>query len=111
MDPPAGLNQEEKPPVSTAPSDQGDVITLSSPTTKNESDPKEHQEDTHNPMDVDAQNHQSEPPYSVFSQRYKWFIIALAAFAGLFSPLGSSIYFPVIPTLTKAFHKTTQQIK
>src|SRR5258708_40252569 len=110
MDAPAGLNQD-KVLVSTA--SQGDVTTLSYLTTKNESDPNGlHQENTHNQTDVDAHNYQSKPPYSVFSQRYKWFVIALVAtYVGLFLPLGSSIYFPVIPTLTKAFHKTTQQIK
>lgn len=27
------------------------------------------------------------PPYSVFSNRKKWFIITLAAYAGMFSPV------------------------
>ena|SRR5258708_5776784 len=59
MDAPAGLNQD-KALVSTV--SQGDVTTLSSLATKNESDPDGlHQKDTHNPTDVDAHNHQSEP--------------------------------------------------
>lgn len=50
-------------------------------------------------------------PYSVFSKRQKWAIICLAAFSGIFSPLGAFVYLPALPTLTKAFHTTTQKIK
>jgi hypothetical protein len=50
-------------------------------------------------------------PYSVFSSSQKWAIVILATFAGLFSPLGSSIYFPAIPSLAKAFYRSTQDIK
>lgn len=49
--------------------------------------------------------------YSVFTMRQKWAIVVLVACAGLFSPLGANIYFPAIPTLARAFHKTTQDIK
>lgn len=50
-------------------------------------------------------------PYSVFTTSQKWAIVVLATFAGIFSPLAASIYFPAIPTLATAFHKSTQSIK
>lgn len=89
------------PVISTVPSDQGDAISVASASTKNESASRKPQEE---------EKDQYEPPYSVFSHQYKWFIVSLAAYAGMFSPLAANIYFPAIPTLTKAFHKTTQQI-
>ena len=88
------------------------AISVASASTKSESDSRKPQEEERRkPHDVGSHKHQSEPPYSVFSHQYKWFIISLAAYAGMFSPLAANIYFPAIPTLTKAFHKTTQQIK
>ncbi|KAJ7121965.1 major facilitator superfamily domain-containing protein [Mycena crocata] len=49
-------------------------------------------------------------PYSIYTSREKWFIVALIAFGGLFSPLSSNIYFPVIPTLSEVFHKSIELI-
>lgn len=51
------------------------------------------------------------PPYSVFVKSQKWAIVFLATFATMISPLAASIYFPAIPSLANAFHKTTQDIK
>lgn len=34
----------------------------------------------------------------------------LTAFSGLFSPLTANIYFPAIPAISKAFHKSTELI-
>lgn len=39
------------------------------------------------------------PPYSIFTRRQKRYIVFLAAFAGLFSPLSANIYFPALNTL------------
>ncbi|KAJ7090856.1 MFS general substrate transporter [Mycena belliarum] len=49
-------------------------------------------------------------PYSIYTRRGKWFIVALTAFGGLFSPLSSNIYFPAIPTLASVFHKSVELI-
>ncbi|KAF9550043.1 MFS general substrate transporter [Agrocybe pediades] len=49
-------------------------------------------------------------PPSQFSKREKWFIVILTACVGLFSPLTATIYYPAIPLLTKAFHKSTELI-
>ncbi|KAF7357908.1 MFS general substrate transporter [Mycena venus] len=51
-----------------------------------------------------------EEPYSIFTAREKWFIVSLVAFGGLFSPLSANIYFPAIPTLAVAFHKSIELI-
>ncbi|KAJ7656393.1 MFS general substrate transporter [Mycena polygramma] len=53
---------------------------------------------------------QSEEPYSIFTQREKWFIVSLIAFGGLFSPLSANIYFPAIPAIAEAFHKSVELI-
>ncbi|KAI0328529.1 MFS general substrate transporter [Cubamyces sp. BRFM 1775] len=55
----------------------------------------------------------SEPPskpYSVYTSREKWFIVAVAGFAALFSPLTANIYFPAIPTIAAAFHESVELI-
>ncbi|KAJ7502589.1 major facilitator superfamily domain-containing protein [Mycena galericulata] len=49
-------------------------------------------------------------PYSIYTQREKWFIVTLIAFGGFFSPLSSNIYFPVIPTLSVVFHESIELI-
>ncbi|KAF8886057.1 major facilitator superfamily domain-containing protein [Gymnopilus junonius] len=45
-----------------------------------------------------------------FSKKEKWVIVLFTAFAGLFNPLTATIYYPAIPLLTKAFHKSTELI-
>lgn len=39
------------------------------------------------------------PPYSIFTRSQKRYIVFLAAFAGLFSPLSANIYFPALNKL------------
>ncbi|KAL6298706.1 MFS general substrate transporter [Sparassis latifolia] len=48
--------------------------------------------------------------YSVYTAHEKWFIVGIAAFAGMFSPFTANIYLPAIPTIAKAFHKTIELI-
>ncbi|KDQ60452.1 hypothetical protein JAAARDRAFT_174578 [Jaapia argillacea MUCL 33604] len=48
--------------------------------------------------------------HSVFTKRQKWFIVVMAAIAGMFSPFTINIYFPAIPTIAAAFHKTVELI-
>nr|GAT47577.1 predicted protein [Mycena chlorophos] len=48
--------------------------------------------------------------FSIYTTREKWFIVALIAYGGLFSPLTSNIYFPVIPTLSLVFDKSIELI-
>ncbi|KAJ7762474.1 MFS general substrate transporter [Mycena metata] len=52
----------------------------------------------------------AEEPYSIFTSREKWFIVALVSFGALFSPLSANIYFPAIPTLAVAFDKSIELI-
>ncbi|KAJ3744627.1 MFS general substrate transporter [Lentinula detonsa] len=52
----------------------------------------------------------TERPYSVYTNKEKWFIVTLVSFAGIFSPLTANIYFPAIPTIAVAFHKSTELI-
>ncbi|PVH98443.1 MFS general substrate transporter [Periconia macrospinosa] len=50
----------------------------------------------------------SEPPYSVYTRKEKWVIVALVALAGFYSPLPANIYFPAIPQLSSAFNVTIE---
>ncbi|KAF8973659.1 major facilitator superfamily domain-containing protein [Flammula alnicola] len=45
-----------------------------------------------------------------FSRREKWFIVCFTSFVGVFSPLTANIYLPALPTLSQAFHKSTELI-
>ncbi|KIK68315.1 hypothetical protein GYMLUDRAFT_153793 [Collybiopsis luxurians FD-317 M1] len=49
-------------------------------------------------------------PYSIYTKNEKWFIVLLIAISGLFSPLTTNVYFPAIPTIADAFHKSTELI-
>ncbi|KAF2797294.1 MFS general substrate transporter [Melanomma pulvis-pyrius CBS 109.77] len=52
----------------------------------------------------------NEVPYSIYSRKEKWLIVAMVALAGFYSPLPANIYFPAIPTIAKAFNKSTDLI-
>lgn len=67
-------------------------------------------------------------PYSAFSKNQKWTIVGLVALAAFFrcvccphvlrmyahyrriSPFTANIYFPAIPAMSRAFHKSTELI-
>ncbi|KAJ6536646.1 major facilitator superfamily domain-containing protein [Mycena sp. CBHHK59/15] len=61
------------------------------------------------PPDKEARGEIAEQ-HSIYTSREKWFIVALIAFGGLFSPLSSNIYFPVIPLLSNVFHRPIELI-
>ncbi|KAI0257007.1 MFS general substrate transporter [Lactifluus subvellereus] len=52
----------------------------------------------------------ADQPYSVFTHREKWFIVGIASYAALFSPLTANIYFPAIPVMSRDFHKNVELI-
>ncbi|KAH6972475.1 major facilitator superfamily transporter [Ilyonectria sp. MPI-CAGE-AT-0026] len=64
----------------------------------------ESRQDTHNPFD-DSNTAEAvaepEPPYHIFSQKQKWFVIAIIGVAGLFSGLSSNIFFPSLDAIAK----------
>ncbi|KAH9081526.1 MFS general substrate transporter [Lactarius deliciosus] len=51
-----------------------------------------------------------EIPHSIFTPKEKWFLVSLASLSALFSPFTANIYFPVIPTISKDFHKSIELI-
>ncbi|KAI4958839.1 hypothetical protein J4E86_004447 [Alternaria arbusti] len=51
-----------------------------------------------------------EVPYSIYTSKEKWLIVAMVALAGFYSPLPANIYFPAIPTLARAFNQTSEAI-
>ncbi|KAH6661994.1 major facilitator superfamily domain-containing protein [Halenospora varia] len=52
----------------------------------------------------------SVPPYSTFTKAEKRLICFLIAFAGMFSPLSSFIYYPAITSLSKDLHVSIELI-
>lgn len=72
----------------------------------------EPRQDTQNPFD-DSNTAEAvaepEPPYHIFSQKQKWFVIAIIGVAGLFSGLSSNIFFPSLDAIarvnTPLFHE------
>ncbi|KAG0702021.1 hypothetical protein DFH29DRAFT_526748 [Suillus ampliporus] len=49
-------------------------------------------------------------PYSIYTRPEKWLIVVIASLAALFSPLTANVYFPAIPTIAAAFHKSIESI-
>lgn len=47
---------------------------------------------------------------SSFSLKEKWLIVGLASLAALFSPFTANIYLPVIPAVSRDFHKSIELI-
>lgn len=60
--------------------------------------------------DEDASAARETEPYSVYTKREKWFIVAMVAVAGFYSPLPANIYLPAIPTLSVKFGVTTEVV-
>ncbi|KAG1828129.1 major facilitator superfamily domain-containing protein [Suillus variegatus] len=52
----------------------------------------------------------AEKLYSIYTRQEKWFIVMIASLAGLFSPLTANVYFPAIPTIALAFHRSIESI-
>ncbi|KAH9944252.1 MFS general substrate transporter [Epithele typhae] len=63
-----------------------------------------------NPANLSLSDPSASKPYSVYTSREKWFIVAVTSFAAMFSPLTANIYFPAIPTIALAFNKSTELI-
>ncbi|EXJ84722.1 hypothetical protein A1O3_05393 [Capronia epimyces CBS 606.96] len=49
-------------------------------------------------------------PYSIYGRKAKWFLVAMVALAGFFSPLPANIYFPAMPTLATVFDVSVESI-
>jgi MFS family permease len=57
------------------------------------------------------QNNPTPPiPYSIFTKPQKRLIVFLIAFAGMFSPLSSFIYYPAITSLSEDLHVSIELI-
>ena len=61
---------------------------------------------------VEPQQNDPAPPipYSTFTKAQKRLIVFLIAFAGMFSPLSSFIYYPAITSLSKDLHVSIELI-
>ncbi|KAJ3785176.1 major facilitator superfamily domain-containing protein [Lentinula aff. detonsa] len=62
------------------------------------------------PPELELERELGPEPYSIYTPREKSFIVLLIAFSALFSPLTSNVYFPAIPIISNAFHKSTELI-
>lgn len=61
---------------------------------------------------IDSENDSRVPPvpYSTFTKTQKRLIVFLVAFAGMFSPLSSFIYYPAVTSLSKDLHVSIELI-
>ncbi|KAG8679155.1 hypothetical protein FRC08_017178, partial [Ceratobasidium sp. 394] len=55
-------------------------------------------------------DHEPEKPFSIYTKKEKWYMVAIVALGGLFSSLTVALYFPAIPTMAVAFGKSTELI-
>ncbi|KAJ3805690.1 MFS general substrate transporter [Lentinula aff. lateritia] len=62
------------------------------------------------PLTEKPSDQRAEEPYSIYTRNEKWFLVLLIAISGLFSPLTANVYFPAIPAIAGAFHKSTELI-
>ncbi|KAJ4463406.1 major facilitator superfamily domain-containing protein [Lentinula lateritia] len=60
--------------------------------------------------DEKTNDQRAQEPYSIYTRNEKWFLVMLIAISGLFSPLTANVYFPAIPAIAGAFHKSTELI-
>lgn len=83
-------------PAGTVSLDKRDIISMKDGAKRDEQRAREE------PEAIDAESAReapTTPPYSNFTRGQKRYIVFLAAFAGLFSPLSANIYFPALNTL------------
>ncbi|TFK94393.1 MFS general substrate transporter [Polyporus arcularius HHB13444] len=100
----------------TSTGDVEDNATMVQPYPAEPQDEKHIGSDSHGKQDAITTSNNGAPsgppskPYSIYTASEKWFIVALTGFAAMFSPLTANIYFPAIPTISAAFHKSTELI-
>lgn len=83
-------------PAGTASLNNLEIISMKSGAKKDEQGVREEQA----AIDPEsAREAPTTPQYSIFTRSQKRYIVFLAAFAGLFSPLSANIYFPALNTL------------
>ncbi|KAL8707107.1 MAG: hypothetical protein Q9220_007805 [cf. Caloplaca sp. 1 TL-2023] len=98
------------PIIETSSTQDNPVSAIETSTAKPKSNPLTTNEARANPPnDVDEEalhRTPSGPPHSTFTQRQKYYISFLAAWAAFFSPLSANIYFPALTTLAHDLHKS-----
>lgn len=83
-------------PAGTASLNNLEIVSMKGEAKKDEQEAREEQE----AIDPEsAREALTTPQYSIFTRNQKRYIVFLAAFAGLFSPLSANIYFPALNTL------------
>lgn len=58
------------------------------------------------PRDNALQREMSGPPYSIFSERMKRWIIFLVAVSAVISPFAATTYYPALNTMSRVLHVT-----
>lgn len=86
--------------------DENDVSTRSASTASahTDHDGRVSGEDVSQDLEACQTNQTNTPPWSVFTQKEKRFIVFMVALAGFFSPLSANIYFPALNELAADFH-------
>jgi hypothetical protein len=63
---------------------------------------------SHEDRSCEAQDTSQTHRYSIYSKKEKWFVVAMVAMLGLYSPLPANIYYPSIPTLSRKFGESIE---
>ncbi|PYH81340.1 MFS general substrate transporter [Aspergillus uvarum CBS 121591] len=82
----------------------------SSSTEDQEKPPLSTTEDVPNDVEKNRGDASSDAPYSILSERKKVCLMITASFAGLISPLSSTVYFPALTSLADAMHVSSTRI-
>ncbi|RAH77888.1 MFS general substrate transporter [Aspergillus japonicus CBS 114.51] len=67
-------------------------------------------DDVQNDVEKNRGDASSDDPYSILSERKKVCLMITASFAGLISPLSSTVYFPALTSLADAMHVSSTRI-
>ncbi|RAH46234.1 MFS general substrate transporter [Aspergillus brunneoviolaceus CBS 621.78] len=67
-------------------------------------------EDLKNDVEKNRSDASPDAPYSILSERKKVCLMITASFAGLISPLSSTVYFPALTSLADAMHVSATRI-
>ncbi|KIO08639.1 hypothetical protein M404DRAFT_997569 [Pisolithus tinctorius Marx 270] len=68
------------------------------------------QDDVEKVLPSSSSNGTAERPYSIYTPAERWFIVATASVAALFSPLAAMVYMPAIPVIATDFHQSVELI-
>ncbi|KAH3679791.1 hypothetical protein WICPIJ_008525 [Wickerhamomyces pijperi] len=81
--------------------------SLQMPNHKDDKDLKDTDESPGNTTETNKET-QDEPPYTIFSNSDKWFILSLCTMAAMLSAIGAPIYYPALVIVQDYYHTSSE---